>query len=162
MNFEKRVFENVLQTLESIGAKFIVHSEFGNYTSDEIPIELIVNQLDAIKASYTINVGSDVYKDSLVKKRNLIHKDLAHIFERIKPGMVAVVNIPGHIDFESARSCIINHYNSRPGNNGVTTKQVSRDPECRQLKVYLAPAVEPIENKDQPKTESLWSHEKHQ
>ena len=142
-NFDKRVYEGVIGSLESIGASFIVSGKFGDHQSKELPIEKICNALDSVGADYEIKLNDKVYtnrKPADRSKRKILYKELADIFASITPGVIHYVTIPDHIDLEAARICIFNHFKRNGDYESVSTAIVDRnDPNNRQIKVFLSP-----------------------
>lgn len=142
-NFDKRVYEGVIGSLESIGASFIVSGKFGDHHSKELPIEKICNALASIGADYEIKHNDKVYtnrKPVERSKRRVIYKELEEIFASITPGVIHYVTIPDHIDLEAARICIFNHFKRNGDYESVSTAIVDRnDPNNRQIKVFLIP-----------------------
>jgi len=142
-NFDKRVYEGVIGSLESIGATFIVSGRFGDHHSKELPIEKICNALDSIGADFEIKHNDKVYTNRKLVERNnrrIIYKELEGIFASIAPGVVQYVTIPAHIDMRAARISIFNHFTRNGDYESVSTAIVDRnDPNNRQIKVFLSP-----------------------
>lgn len=142
-NFDKRVYEGVIGSLESIGASFIVSGKFGDHQSKELPIEKICNALDSIGADYEIKLNDKVYTNRKPvdrSKRKILYKELADIFASITPGTVHLVTIPAHMDLRAVRICIYNHFERSGNYESVSTAIVdANDPNNRQIKVFLSP-----------------------
>lgn len=142
-NFDKRVYESLITSLESTGASFIVSGKFGDHQSKELPIEKICNALDSIGADYEIKLNDKVYTNRKPvdrSKRKILYKELADIFASITPGTVHLVTIPAHMDLRAVRISIYNHFERSGNYESVSTAIVdANDPNNRQIKVFLSP-----------------------
>lgn len=155
MSMEKRVLDSMLKTFDSIKTRYIVQGEHGNYISDDFPVEAIALALKSLDAEFEIKYKGEHYVNKTKSARNFIYKDLAEIFEQIKPGEMIMVKIPEHLDIDKARTAILNHFSRLKGYKGVVTHKVNNFEGDRRIQVYVAPD---LTNEEPEETQGTLPH----
>ena len=142
MSMEERVLRSMLKTFDTIKTRYIVVGENGSFISDDFPLGLIAEVLKKMGADFEIKHLGENYTNKTRASREYIYRDLANVFSQIKVGELVTVKIPDHLEFEKARSCIINYINRTEGYGSVSTHKLGDTPGLqRMLQIYVAPQV---------------------
>lgn len=139
---EDKVLRSMLKTFDTINTRYIVVGEHGSFISDTFPIGLIAEVLKKMGADFEIRHLGENYTHKTKASREYIYRDLADVFSQIKVGELVTVKIPEHLDFEKARSCIINYINRTEGYGSASTHKLGDAPGIqRMLQIYVAPKI---------------------